>query len=231
MVGGAGGAAVSPRVRPLFGLAVALFALMAAAGCEHEVRPTAGYDEASEIPRPRLVQAIPGLFGTLIVWQAPDSDFVVVQGWHVYRRRPDGDERRITPAPVQRRDFEDPETPQVGDTFYWVTAVSRAGVESPPSDPARLPWDDLPPAPPTGLMAAVLAGRVELSWDIGDESDLAGYRVYRDSALIGAVGDPAMPVFFDFGVTSGAEYRYWVTARDLTALESAPGDTLVVRVP
>jgi hypothetical protein len=206
-------------------------AVLAPNGCEHEVRPTAGYDESAEIPPPRLVEAIPGLFGPLIVWQAPDSDFVVVQGWHVYRRRPDGDERRITPEPVQRREFQDIDTPLVGDTFYWVTAVSRAGVESPRSQPARLPWDDQPPAPPTGLVAFVQVDRIELAWDIGDEPDLAGYRVYRDGALIGAVGDPAMPVFFDFEVVSGTDYRYWVTARDLTALESAPGDTIDVRFP
>lgn len=218
---------------PFFALFTAIAAVLAGAlcSCDHEVRPTPPYDESAEIPRPRLVEAIPGLFGPFIQWQAPDSDFVVVQGWHVYRQRPDGDERRLTTEPVQRREFQDPETPQVGDTFYWVTAVSRAGIESPRSDPARLPWDDLPPAPPTGLRAFVVAGRVELSWNSGLESDLVGYRVYRDGALIGTAGDPAMPIYFDFDVTPGNEYRYWVTARDLTALESAPGDTLLVTVP
>ena len=36
--------------------------------------------------------------GAFMNWQAPDSDFVVIQGWHVYRTSPDGVTFRLTPA-------------------------------------------------------------------------------------------------------------------------------------
>jgi len=205
--------------------------LLLLAGCGHEVTPTESYDSPGEIPVPTMLVVQPAVFGPFLTWEAPDSDFVVVQGWHVYRRRPDGDERRLTTEPVQVRQFQDTETPQVGQTLYWVTAISRAGVESLPSSAVRFLWDDVPPLPPTGLLAQTRFDRVSLFWDRGSEFDLASYVVYRDGIEWIRVGDPAMPVAIDNDVVSGRTYRYEVTSVDYSGLESAPGEPLSVFVP
>lgn len=210
---------------------VVLTFLVFLSSCGHEVTPTDRYDSADEIPAPTMLIVMPAVFGPFLTWEAPDSDFVVVQGWHVYRRRPDGDERRLTTEPVQMRQFQDMEMPQVGQTLYWVTAISRAGIESLPSATARFLLDDQPPLPPTGLIAQAQFDRVALFWNRGPEFDLSGYVVYRDGIEWIQVGDPAMPVAIDTDVVVGRTYRYEVTSIDFSNLESAPGEPLSVTVP
>jgi hypothetical protein len=158
-----------------------LLALLLAA-CGHEVQPTEQYDMPEEIPVPTMLVVRPAVFGPYLTWDTPDSDFVIVAGWHVYRRRPDGDERRLTTEPLVMRQYQDPDTPQVGQTFYWVTAESRGGVESLPTPTVRFLWDDQPPMPPTGLTAQASTELVALRWQTGLEFDLAGYRVERDES-------------------------------------------------
>jgi hypothetical protein len=213
------------RLAPALALAILL------AGCGHDVTPTSDYDSPDEIPVPTMLVVRPAVFGPYLTWDTPDSDFVVVQGWHVYRRRPDGDERRLTTAPVQVRQFQDTDTPQVGQTFYWVTAESRGGVESRPTAPVRFLWDDQPPAPPTGLAAQAGPGVVALVWNRGEEFDLASYRIERDGVTIGLAGDPAMPAFVDRAVTNGAVYVYTVRSVDYSGLVSAPSAGLTVTIP
>ena len=208
-----------------------LLFLLFLSGCGHDVSPTERYDTPEEIPAPTMLTARPAVFGPYLAWEAPDSDFVVVQGWHVYRRRPDGDERRLTAEPVQVRQFQDTESPQVGQTIYWVTAMSRGGVESLPCTPVRFLWDDQPPQPPTGLAAQTQYDRVTIFWNRGVEFDLSGYVVYRDDMELVRVGDPAMPVVIDHDVVPRQTYRYAITSVDFSGLESAPGEELVVTVP
>jgi hypothetical protein len=211
------------------GLALAVTLLLAA--CGHEVTPTDRYDMPEEIPVPTMLVVRPAVFGPYLTWDTPDSDFVVVAGWHVYRRRPDGDERRLTTTPLQMRQYQDPDTPQVGQTFYWVTAESRGGVESLPTPTVRFLWDDQPPLPPTGLRAEASPGVVALLWDRGLEFDLAGYRIDRDGVEIGLAGDPAMPAYIDRSVAPGATYVYAIRAVDFSGLVSEPGIGVSVTIP
>ena len=126
---------------------------------------------------------------------------------------------------------------EYGKTYgYVVRSVVSAGgnlLESGNSAVAAVtPKDTFPPAAPQGLVAAVLPGEngtatVDLSWAIGTEPDLAGYRVYR-SEQEGARGQlltPDLlptPAFRDTGLPSGKRYWYTVTAVDRAGNESAP---------
>jgi endonuclease I/PKD repeat protein len=85
--------------------------------------------------------------------------------------------------------------------------------------------DTTPPAAPTGLLATVGSGSVDLNWNDNGESDLAGYSVYRGTAtggpfnlvngsLVGA------SQYTDTGVTNGTTYTYVVTASDASSNES-----------
>jgi hypothetical protein len=129
---------------------------------------------------------------------------------------------------------------------YSVAAVARHDgdeVESEPTPPLLAsPVDVFPPAPPAGLVAVfvpAMEGRpaaVELSWSIGEETDLAGYHVYRSESA-GAPGERLTreillaPTFRDTQVQPGRRYFYSVAAVDRAGNLSAPGAPLAVEIP
>jgi hypothetical protein len=62
---------------------------------------------------------------------------------------------------------------------YWVTAVSKTGEESGPSNAIEVETQAIePPAPPQGVMAAAIDPGVSLDWQPNSEANLAGYNVY-----------------------------------------------------
>ena len=64
---------------------------------------------------------------------------------------------------------------------YWVTAVSKTGEESGPSNIIVVETQVIdPPAPPQGVMAAAIDPGVSLDWQPNGESNLAGYNVYYE---------------------------------------------------
>jgi hypothetical protein len=133
---------------------------------------------------------------------------------------------------------------EFGKTYVYVvrTLVTTEGIEieSDNSELAALTAIDIfPPAPPQGLVAAVLPGAtpdsllVDLSWSINLETDLAGYRVYR-SEQEGTKGQLVTgdllptPAVRDTSVEPGHRYWYSVTAVDRAGNESAPGTPVAV---
>jgi len=115
-------------------------------------------------------------------------------------------------------------------------------LESSDSQPVKVtPHDTFPPAPPQGIVAALLPGLapgtvvVDLSWSINLETDLAGYRVYRSEqeGTRGQLVAPELlptPAVRDRSVQPGHRYWYTVTAVDRTGNESDPGAPVVVDV-
>lgn len=223
---------MAPVIRRL-ALGAGMIGLLAVAGCGHDLFPTRGYSTADSIPRPTGVTVRPGNPGPFVTWTAPDSDFEIIEGWHVYRQRPDSTVTRLTVRPVLRREFTDPEPAVNGRTEYWVTAMSRGGVESRASSMYPYVVDGLPPATPVNLIAVAGPGRVTLSWSAGSEFDLFSYRIYRDhgAAPFGEVFDRDIPSFLDFTVEPGRTYRYRVSAVDFQGLESPKSDEVSVTVP
>jgi fibronectin type 3 domain-containing protein len=123
-----------------------------------------------------------------------------------------------------------------------VIQVDSSELESSDSAPVTVtPRDTFPPAPPQGLVAALLPGPapgkalVDLSWSINLETDLAGYHVYR-SEQEGTRGQLVTPVLLptpavrDTSVEPGHRYWYTVTAIDRAGNESPPCAAVVVDV-
>lgn len=86
--------------------------------------------------------------------------------------------------------------------------------------------DSQPPAAPSNLAATAGDGSASLSWNANQESDLAGYRVYRRNPD----GWPSTPLatlaksttsYTDPGLRNGTPYTYRVTAFDQAGNESA----------
>jgi hypothetical protein len=117
----------------------------------------------------------------------------------------------------------DDKTFEYGKTWqYYVQSVRKAGdhwIESNPSETFTFrPQDRFPPAVPTGLLTIAGTNTIELTWDHGTDTDLASYRVYRDSLKIAdAVTTTA---YSDKDVKAGVKYRYQVSAVDQSGNES-----------
>jgi len=132
---------------------------------------------------------------------------------------------------------------------YSVRTVAQyksGSVESEDSVPLEvMPRDTFPPAAPTGLVAAIAPAnasgrtRVDLSWAISGETDVAGYNVYRHDAEAGPANSWGRlnssllltPAFRDISAVSGKRYFYRVTAVDRYGNESAPSAQVDVTVP
>jgi hypothetical protein len=113
------------------------------------------------------------------------------------------------------------------DDSPWATVIAR---------------DTFPPSAPQGLEAAAqpAAGqtpaRVDLSWAINPEPDIAGYNIYRSDSAGGTMVrlNEALlptPVFQDASVQPGGQYTYQVTAVSRVGLESLRGQQISVTIP
>nr|WP_272508588.1 cohesin domain-containing protein [Salinibacter ruber] len=89
-----------------------------------------------------------------------------------------------------------------------------------------------PPDPPAGLTVQLKNGTPNLSWGAPGSSDVAGYRVYRDTAPIDSSARPgelapldsteaSVTTYADSSGAVGTEYYYRVTAADSAANESS----------
>jgi pectin methylesterase-like acyl-CoA thioesterase len=92
-------------------------------------------------------------------------------------------------------------------------------------DPVVASGDDVAPAAPAGLTATGSDGQAVLSWQENAESDVAGYNVYRDGALLATTDRAA---FTSTGLKNDLEYTFTVTALDAAGHESAVSATAAV---
>jgi len=127
-----------------------------------------------------------------------------------------------------------------GQTYYYLfTAVDQAGNESRPSIDAQMPTIDLTaPAAPTGLTATVQQRSIQLTWQANNESDLAGYRLYRSLTL--PVDTSAPPIhsqplltapFYTDGIgEEDKSYYYTVVAVDANQNGSLSSEAVLVTV-
>jgi chitodextrinase len=91
-----------------------------------------------------------------------------------------------------------------------------------------LPADTNPPGRPSRLSASASGTAVVLHWGAaGDDYGVAGYRVARDGAQVGA---PATTDFTDTGLAAGSTVAYTVTAVD-AAGNVGPAAAVTVTVP
>ncbi len=118
---------------------------------------------------------------------------------------------------------------------YFITAVSRSGVETASDDRIEVfVPDPISPAAPGNVDVIPLDGALYLTWD--DTSRLADdfsfYRVYFDSGegSIFLLGETDSEGFLDSRVENGSTYAYFVTALDDLGHESA-GTALVEGTP
>jgi hypothetical protein len=158
-----------------------------------------------------------------------------VDGYQVLRREAGSPGSGTVVGETQAPAYDDASFEFARTYVYTVRAFVRQGealAVTPPSAPTELAAvDRFPPAPPGNVRAVVAAGAVEIAWSPNEESDLAGYNVYRSDGgeFSRANSEPLrIPVFRDATVRAGVRYRYHVRAADRNGNESAPSEEVSV---
>jgi hypothetical protein len=183
-----------------------------------------------------------------------------ISGFHVYRSELESPPLSASANPPQRNlplalvGETDPPAAifadshfSFGSTYeYLIRSVFRSPTGPLESDDSNLvevtPRDIFPPATPQGLEVVLLPGEgnsppsLDLSWAINQETDLAGYNVYR-SEQEGARGERInpeplrTPAFRDMNALPGHRYFYTVTAVDTAGTESSPSASVSGSIP
>lgn len=201
--------------------------------------PPAGPDTQAPTPPANLEAVADTPTEIELSWTA-SSDNVGVTGYDIYRC--DG-----LPSPfgipcgdllVQIGDvlnYEDKSVSPSSTYTYEVRARDAADNVSSESNAAHATTpgpDTTPPTAPTGLQgSAVGATEVQLDWNAAtDETELGGYDVYRDAALLDST-NASKTSYTDTTANARSTYSYWVVARDTSGNESDPSNTVDVTTP
>jgi hypothetical protein len=151
-------------------------------------------------------------------------------GFRVYRRLASGSYLQpLDSAPLGEHTLTDSSAGNGVKACYEVRAVASVDplVESDPSNEVCLEVRDIAaPAAPSGLAVLPREAGLEVLWTPSPETDLAGYRVYRQSAdeprtRVAELG-VAQTTWLDTTARPGVVYHYEVTAFDAAGNESPP---------
>lgn len=195
-------------------------------------------------PRDLVVEAVAE--GAVLSWSAPErtvlgSSDPEPAGYRVYRFRSEGAAFATAEPTVTVGSGElsavDPAPP--GEWRYAVTALGWEGDSVQESDLSLVLVAELrdlaPPPAPANVTPLVEPTVVRVLWAAVEAPDLAGYRIYRQSAGGDSIllGDVVAGVreYVDESASPGVEYVYSVTAVDTSGNESSatPSETVLVR--
>jgi hypothetical protein len=177
---------------------------------------------------PANLKAVEVAEGIQLSWDSPEKAFTI------FRQGP-GDAGLTKLDTADHSPYVD-KTAEFGKAYRYAVMSSSAAAQSDIAELANpfTPVDRFPPAVPQALAAVIGTQSVELVWDRDIESDLAGYRIYRDagSGQFERIGESHdAPSFSDKTVEKGKKYRYMVTAYDKSGNESKPSEIAEAFIP
>lgn len=159
-----------------------------------------------------------------LTWQANrEADLL---GYNLYLIWSNGATSKVNQSILQGASFKDQKVPD-GKYRYKVTAVDKNNNESTPSSEVVVVVSNKIPSPPTGLTLVVEGYNVSLKWNVNPESDIKGYRLYRNGEKW--IPDRADTSYLDQSLRDGV-YSYTVTAVDIYGLTSAPSEQKIASV-
>jgi hypothetical protein len=173
------------------------------------------------LPMPRDLRAANARDAVHLQWTADAPAFRVFR--RQYDSKPPADADWVQIGDSTQPSFDDKAIDYGKAVQYRVESVRKTGEIWQESDPsATISWtpkDEFPPAVPMGLATISGTRSIELDWDRVADSDVAGYRVYRNGVKV-AEGLQT-PSFSDKDVVAGSKYSYQVSAVDQAGNESA----------
>jgi hypothetical protein len=166
--------------------------------------------------------------GIAVSWDSPEKSFTI------FRQGP-GDAALVKLDTAERSPYVD-KTSEFGKEYRYAVQAYSAQAQSEIAEMAKpyLPIDKFPPARPEALAAVVGTQSVELVWEPNTESDLAGYKIYRDagSGQFERIGESqSAPSFSDKTIEKSKRYRYAVTAYDKNGNESPLSEVAEAFIP
>jgi hypothetical protein len=188
--------------------------------------PLAPLDVIEPLVTPAGVKAEAAPQGVRISWRDPARPGVSMR---IERRS--GERFAEAGVVVKGAEFIDQQARFGEEQQYRLTLVLGTARSETFPTPALTPVDTFAPAVPANLTAVTGLGSVELSWDRPAESDLAGFRIYRDGARIGPAEPVAAATFSDRTVQRGKTYRYAVSSVDQIGNESQPTAPVEITAP
>jgi len=169
--------------------------------------------------------------GLDLLWDANSEPDLA--GYYVYRSETGGGPYSLIDASATNSYSDTGLTVNV--TYYYVVSAYDAGGNegSQSAEASGKTQDDLPPAPLLVVNAADtgMGGEVNVTWQLGLEPDIAGYKVYYNttnfSHTSGGVYYPSSPVDDSYAaycvigsLDNGIEYHFAVTAIDKSGNEN-----------
>ena len=117
---------------------------------------------------------------------------------------------------------------QISAGINSITAVATStyGAVSPSSEVVTIPLDPRPQSP-GGLTSNPGDTVITISWNVNQETDLAGYFIYRDNEIL-SYDILTTTTYTDTMLINGKEYSYTVTAADSNGSESLFTSTIDV---
>lgn len=166
--------------------------------------------------------------GTIhLSWTAPTSDGgSAVTGYEIRRSTVSGAETLLTTLSASAGASYDDGAVANGTAYYYTVSAVNAVGAGPPSNEASATPQQVPLAPPTGLVASPATGRgVQLTWTASSDPAVTSYTVYRRATdadgAFAAVASTVSTAYKDSSTVRGVVYWYEVTARDAQGRESA----------
>ena len=175
--------------------------------------------------------------GVQVDWQQPAGEQEVV-GYNIYRReattRAFGPPIETTAANATRYLDREAEF----DTLYIYSIRSVLSkqplVESSPATEREVDYRDrFPPLPPVRILGLGEEGQARLIWEVGPDTDVALYRVYRQDSASGdfrQVAEIEALEYLDAGLTPGTRFVYRVSSVDDNGNEGPQSDDVSVLV-
>lgn len=187
-----------------------------------------------------------------VKWEAPKTNIdgstpVNLLGYNIYRTvesQPETGQRPLNPTPITTTEYQDRNF-KFGDKYTYVVRSVSLGTLARPVESLNsnsvdaAPVDTYPPAAPQKPSIGPSPGRLSLFWVANEESDIAGYLLYRST-------DPNLPknqwtlltpalynrtTFTDENVETGKTYYYYVVAVDHAGNRSALSEVDSETVP
>jgi len=186
---------------------------------------------------PVLLPAVVTQDTVRLEWDPPAENFdgskpARILGYNVYRSTDSQDlpETPLNQRPLQQPEYDDHDFEFDKSYTYAVSAVASEMspfAESSPSKPLSImPRDTFPPGIPMNLDAIAESSAIILLWTPPSESDIAGYRIYRNDG--GTIPKRLLNAeliktfsYRDTTIQPGEKYFYSVTAVDIYDNESS----------
>ncbi len=128
-------------------------------------------------------------------------------------------------------DIYDDKSLGAGSYSYYATAVNTDGAESLPSNTAFVSLgDNSAPAAPTGMTATVNGFTISTAWNANSETDLSGYRIYRDGLNVAHRGR-STTILGSNGASHDSVIDGNTGTNGYTQLDTSPSGTITVVLP